>query len=76
MDSSFSFILSHIPRQYHSSPNNIVKSIVLFNRRCLKLSNDPRVNRIVQSMISQSIKRPESIKFRYKEWLSKHQFHV
>jgi len=35
MDSSFSLILPRIPRQYHSCPNNIVTSIVSFNRRCL-----------------------------------------
>jgi len=40
MDSSFSLILSRIPLQYHSCPNNIVKSIISFNRRCLKLLND------------------------------------
>jgi len=56
MDSSLSLILPHIPRQYHSCPNNIVISIVSFNRRCLALLNDPRVVPIIQLTISQSLK--------------------
>jgi len=55
MDSNFPLILPRIPRQYHSCPNNIVTSIVSFNRRCLALLNDPRVVPIIQSMISQSL---------------------
>jgi len=56
MDSSFSLILPRIPRQYHSCPNNIVTSIVYFNRQCLALLNDPRAVPIIQSTISQSLK--------------------
>jgi len=56
MDSSFPLILPRISRQYHLCPNNIVTSIVSFNRRCLTLLNDPRVVPIIQSMISQSLK--------------------
>jgi len=36
-------MLSRIPQQHHSCPNNIVISIVSFNRRCLTLLNDPKV---------------------------------
>jgi len=48
-------ILPRIPRQYHSCPNNMVTSIVSFNRRCLAPLNDPRVVPIIQLMISQSL---------------------
>jgi len=40
-------ILSRIPRQHHSCPNEVVISIVSFNRRFPKLPNDPMVDRIV-----------------------------
>ena len=42
MDSSFFPILSRITQQYHSCLNDIVKSIVSFNRRFLNLLKDPK----------------------------------
>jgi len=47
MDSSVLPILSRIARQDYSCPNNLVKSVVLFNRWFPKLLNNPIVDRIV-----------------------------